>query len=235
MLSVLAELQRELIVANTNDGLAAARARGRVGGRRPKLTAGQAALTQRRYDEHRGIPPAAAALAGGAGAGLVGPARGARAPDKVPRQSVVHLPRGAVDPRERHVGAAVRDRTTSPVAAGDVAQVVATILRDPREHAGKVYELTGPRALDMTEVAQEFSKALGRTVTYRDVPLQWWRTEVLANAGLPQHTEQHIATMAQLHRSNRYDRATIDVERITGKRPLTVEEFVAVRKDFYLG
>jgi DNA invertase Pin-like site-specific DNA recombinase len=43
MLSVLAELQRELIVANTNDGLASARARGRVGGRRPKLTADQAA------------------------------------------------------------------------------------------------------------------------------------------------------------------------------------------------
>lgn len=33
MLSVLAELQRELIVANTRDGLAAARARGRTGGR----------------------------------------------------------------------------------------------------------------------------------------------------------------------------------------------------------
>lgn len=124
---------------------------------------------------------------------------------------------------------------TSPVAADDVAQVVATILRDPGEHAGKVYELTGPRALDMTEVAREFSKALGRTVTYLDVPLQWWRTEVLANAGLPQHTEQHIATMAQLHRANRYDRATTDVERITGKRPLTVEEFVAVRKDLYIG
>jgi uncharacterized protein YbjT (DUF2867 family) len=124
---------------------------------------------------------------------------------------------------------------TSPVAADDVARVVATILHDPAEHAGKVYELTGPRALDMTEVAQEFSRALGRTVTYLDVPLQWWRTEVLANAGLPQHTEQHIATMAKLHRANRYDRATIDVERITGKRPLTVEEFVAVRKDFYLG
>jgi len=38
MLSVLAELQRELIVANTRDGLAAARARGRRGGRPPKLT-----------------------------------------------------------------------------------------------------------------------------------------------------------------------------------------------------
>jgi len=36
MLSVLAELQRELIVANTRDGLAAARARGRRGGRPPQ-------------------------------------------------------------------------------------------------------------------------------------------------------------------------------------------------------
>jgi DNA invertase Pin-like site-specific DNA recombinase len=39
MLSVLAELQRELIVANTRDGLAAARARGRTGGRGPRLQA----------------------------------------------------------------------------------------------------------------------------------------------------------------------------------------------------
>lgn len=39
MLSVLAELQAELTVAHTNCGLASARARGRVGGRRPKLTA----------------------------------------------------------------------------------------------------------------------------------------------------------------------------------------------------
>ncbi|MET9387678.1 recombinase family protein [Streptomyces sp. NPDC002928] len=51
MLSVLAELQREVIVANTNDGLTSARARGRVGGRRPRLTEDQAALAQRLYDE----------------------------------------------------------------------------------------------------------------------------------------------------------------------------------------
>ncbi len=50
MLSVLAEYQRELIVANTHDGLAAARARGRRGGRRPKLTDHQAALAQQLYD-----------------------------------------------------------------------------------------------------------------------------------------------------------------------------------------
>ena len=50
MLSVLAEFQRELIVANTRDGLAAARARGRAGGRRPRLNAEQVALAQELYD-----------------------------------------------------------------------------------------------------------------------------------------------------------------------------------------
>lgn len=50
MLAVLAEYQRELIVANTRDGLSAARARGRVGGRRPKLSPEQAELAQQLYD-----------------------------------------------------------------------------------------------------------------------------------------------------------------------------------------
>ncbi|MFE4336877.1 hypothetical protein ACFRQM_48430 [Streptomyces sp. NPDC056831] len=49
MLSVLAEAQRELIVANTNDGLASARARGRVGGRRPELTPDKTGLAQHPY------------------------------------------------------------------------------------------------------------------------------------------------------------------------------------------
>lgn len=37
-------------MANTNDGLASARARGRVGGRRPRLSPDQAALAQQLYD-----------------------------------------------------------------------------------------------------------------------------------------------------------------------------------------
>lgn len=124
---------------------------------------------------------------------------------------------------------------TSPVAVDDVARVVATVLRDPAPHVGNVYELTGPRTVDMTEMAEEFSRALGRPVSYVDVPLDRWRAEVLAKAGLPPHTEQHIATMARLHRENRYDRASDDVERVTGIPAQTIEAFVAARRDFYLG
>jgi DNA invertase Pin-like site-specific DNA recombinase len=64
MFSVLAELQRELIVANTRDGLAAARARGRNGGRKPKLTPAQAAHAQQLYDAGEHTVAQIAALLG---------------------------------------------------------------------------------------------------------------------------------------------------------------------------
>ncbi|MDX3235982.1 NAD(P)H-binding protein [Streptomyces sp. ME03-5709C] len=124
---------------------------------------------------------------------------------------------------------------TSPVAVEDVARVVATLLHDPGPHVGRVFELTGPRTVDMVEMAEEFSRALGREVAYVDVPPERWEAEVLSRAGLPPHVEAHIATMARLHRENRYDRTSDDVERVTGVAARTVEQFVAARKDFYLG
>src|SRR6476660_2567937 len=63
---------------------------------------------------------------------------------------------------------------TSPVAAADVARVVATVLADPRPHLGQIYELTGPRSQDMHGIAREFSDALNREVTYADIPPENW-------------------------------------------------------------
>src|SRR5438270_13539775 len=58
---------------------------------------------------------------------------------------------------------------TSPVAAADVAEVVAAVLADPAPHVGRIYELTGPQSQDMDGVAHEFSDALNREVTYADI------------------------------------------------------------------
>ena len=123
---------------------------------------------------------------------------------------------------------------TSPVAVDDVARVVATVLRDPASHIGHVYELTGPRSVDMIEMAAAFSRALGRSVSYVDVPLDRWQAG-LSKLGMPPHTEQHVATMARLHRDNRYDRIADGVERVTGIPAKSIEAFVAARRDFYLG
>ena len=51
MIAAMAEFEHSLMVARTKDGLAAARARGRLGGRKPKLTEVQKKQVKKLYDE----------------------------------------------------------------------------------------------------------------------------------------------------------------------------------------
>jgi uncharacterized protein YbjT (DUF2867 family) len=113
----------------------------------------------------------------------------------------------------------------SAIAAADVARVIAEILSEPAEHIGQTYHLTGPVSQDMDAVAREFSAALGRTISYVNVPLEVMKGQ-LAAFGMPPHVVAHVATMAGLHQDNRYDRFSNDVERLTGIRPMSVREFV---------
>ena len=122
---------------------------------------------------------------------------------------------------------------TSPIASDDVARVVATVLTDPGPYIGRALELTGPRSQDMNGVAAEYARALGRPISYVDVPWETWAEQVLARANLGPYVDEHIATMARLHRENRYDRVTDTVEKITGRPAESVEEFVARRSDLF--
>lgn len=122
---------------------------------------------------------------------------------------------------------------TSPIAADDVARVVATLLRDPADRIGQIYELTGPEVLDVNGLAEQFTRALKRSISAEDLPLDKWERDVLAPVGLPDHVKQHIATMARLHREGRYDRATDDVEQVTGQPAQTVEQYVASNPDLF--
>ena len=78
----------------------------------------------------------------------------------------------------------------------------------------------------MVAVAAEYSDALGRTITYVDVPLETWLDQELRSRNLPEHLLQHLATMARLHAANRYDRLTHDVEAITGRPATGIRDFV---------
>jgi len=119
---------------------------------------------------------------------------------------------------------------TNPVAAADVARVVAAVLADPGPHLGRVHELTGPRSQDMHGVAREFSASLDREVTYSDISPEEWEAG-LSRAGLPEHVTQHVVTMGALHRAGRYDRLADAVARVTGRPPMSVREFVTLHAD----
>lgn len=121
MLSVLAELQRELIVTNTRYGLTAARARGCNGGRRPKLTADQVATAQRLYDEGEHAVQKIADILGVKRGTLYG-----------------HLDKTSVGARPRAT------KTTPAVAAGNIGTGSSAADLDPEIRRPTPARLTGP-------------------------------------------------------------------------------------------
>ena len=114
---------------------------------------------------------------------------------------------------------------TAPISAVDVARAVALVLDEPAPPIGRIYNLTGPESADLTHFAKVYSEALGRTITYRDVPVDAWIGK-LRQAGFPAHVLAHFAAMARLHQQGRYDRMTDDFTRLTGRAPMSMREFV---------
>ena len=121
---------------------------------------------------------------------------------------------------------------TSPIAADDVASVVVALLLAPPK-PGQVYGLTGPQVLDINGLAKQYSRALGRPINAEDMPYDDWLRRYLRNSELPEIVQQHTATIVRLHRENRYDRSTHDVEQITGQPPQTVEHYVASHPELF--
>lgn len=141
------------------------------------------------------------------------------AAESIARDGTIRLPFGA--------------GRTSPVDARNVAEVISTVLASPKPHIGKVYELTGPRSQDMHAAAVEYSEALGRPVTYVDVPFEQWRDQELRTRNLPEYVVHHFETMARLHAANRYDRLTDDVAKIAGRPATSVRDFVAGHAELF--
>jgi uncharacterized protein YbjT (DUF2867 family) len=134
----------------------------------------------------------------------------------------------AASVRERHtLVLPFGEGRTSPIAPTDVARVVATILRQHEDHQHHVYELTGPEILDIDGLAERYSRALRYPVSGVDLPYDEWLEKVLKPVGIPSHIEQHIATMARLHRADRYNRGTNEFEQVTGQPAQTVEQYIA--------
>jgi uncharacterized protein YbjT (DUF2867 family) len=79
------------------------------------------------------------------------------------------------------------------VDAGDVADVAVAALADDG-HAGRVYEVTGPRALTFAELTAEVARAGGPPVRYERVPADAWAAE-LRTLGVP---AEEVALMTYL-------------------------------------
>jgi uncharacterized protein YbjT (DUF2867 family) len=117
------------------------------------------------------------------------------------------------------------DSKTSPISAVDVARSVAAILDNPTPHIGQMYNLTGPESADLNHYARAFSDALGRTIRYRNVPVDAW-AQALRGFGLPEYLVRHLSVLADWHVKGRFDRMTDDQVKLTGQAPISMRDFV---------
>ena len=69
------------------------------------------------------------------------------------------------------------------VDANDLADVGVTVLLNDG-HAGKIYELTGPRLLNFKQVVKEIAKATGRDLQFIPITLDEY-VEGMKTVGLP--------------------------------------------------
>ena len=119
----------------------------------------------------------------------------------------------------------------SPIAGWDIARSVVAILAQPLAHVGQTYHLTGgDDPLTPEQIADELSRALGRMITYRDLPRDVWAAQ-MQKAGVLEHLVEHLSRVADKMKENRYARKTHLVEQLTGQPAMNVFEFAQRYRD----
>ncbi len=105
----------------------------------------------------------------------------------------------------------------------DLAAMVATAMAEDG-HEGKIYTPTGPATVTLHEIAAALSEATGQQVRYQPLTDDEWIAH-LTSAGAPR--EAALATLALMAktRDGHATDLTDDVERVTGRKPRSLEEF----------
>ncbi len=125
------------------------------------------------------------------------------------------------------------DERHAPVAADDIARVVVGLLTDPEPHVGERYVLTGPKNLTVAEMASVLSEELGTTVEYVDLPLDVWGDAISGVEGLNEFAVTHLKAVAVDHQNGIFSGETDVVERIGGRAPQSLPEFIRENIDAF--
>ena len=112
----------------------------------------------------------------------------------------------------------------------DIAAVAATALTEPG-HDDATYTITGPAAITHTEIADAIGAAVGRKVTFIDVPPAAF--EASLRGMLPDwQLAGLLEDYAHYHRGEASD-VTSTVEKVTGRAPRTAAEFAHDHADAF--
>jgi len=119
--------------------------------------------------------------------------------------------------------AASKDSWVSPVDVRDIAAVAVAVLTGTG-HEGKKYVITGPEALTYAEVADKISAAIGKGVTYADMPLDLAK-KALLDGGAPEWFAEGQMEQFRFRWQGKQSRVTSTIADVAKKEPTTFLDF----------
>jgi uncharacterized protein YbjT (DUF2867 family) len=122
------------------------------------------------------------------------------------------------------IHAPLEDARVSVVDTRDIGEVAVRALTEAG-HAGRAYDLTGPTAPSYGEIAAVFARVLGRPVRYESISAEEAHRHMRA-AGSPEWHATVLGEIYALYRAGEGARVSDDVERVTGRKPRRIEDFI---------
>jgi uncharacterized protein YbjT (DUF2867 family) len=111
----------------------------------------------------------------------------------------------------------------------ELAKAIAVVLTEPG-HEGKIYDVTGPESVSLTELAQRASEVSGDAYRYEPAPREEWEAKWRARGSSGWELEAGLSSF-DAHRNGELDVVTDDYRALTGEEPLTVAEVLALHAD----
>jgi uncharacterized protein YbjT (DUF2867 family) len=120
----------------------------------------------------------------------------------------------------------------SIVDVRDIAAVAAAALTQSG-HEGKIYDITGPESLTHAEMASRLTDALGKHITYVDIPETAMRSALLS-LGFPEWQADGLVEDHAHYRRGEASGISPAVQDVTGHPPGTFREFAVDYKQTFL-
>ncbi|GHO45745.1 SDR family oxidoreductase [Ktedonospora formicarum] len=122
----------------------------------------------------------------------------------------------------------------APVDLEDIAKAAFALLTQP-EHEGKTYMMSGPEALNMTEIAEQISLATGSTVRYVNISPEE-RKQAQLTAGIPAYIVDALDMQSSLRREGNGEEVVhLETHTTLGIRPTPFAEFAHRHAADFLG
>jgi uncharacterized protein YbjT (DUF2867 family) len=123
-------------------------------------------------------------------------------------------------------------RGISMIDAADVAEVAAEALITG-SHWGRIYTLSGGRAITYPEIVEQLSKLTGRPVSYHDQSDREF-ADWMAGEHRQQWETDHAAAIFSLYRQGVGELVTDDVRAVLGREPLSIDDFLKANVQHFL-